>query len=271
MGTLRAVIRRVAGGIALVAVLVGVPAVAVVLVGWPLPTYVPDPGDVLVAIQQGNVPSTFVVNVLVVLLWVVWLQFAWVTLWEIVVNLRRAERNKPATRAPFVPRSVQGGASRLVASLFVAGVISAPSVGALGPVLPAAYASATAGPSAASDDVATHDAAEQAVWVVREGDTLWSVAESALGDGSRVGEILELNPSITSPRAVRSGVVLALPTGFGPAPCRPTEQRSRPLRQWTTTTCRSRPSRSVSATPCGTSPRDDSNSLETTTPRRWRP
>lgn len=214
MGTLRAVIRRVAGGIALVAVLVGVPALAVVLVGWPLPTYVPDPGDVLVAIQQGNVPSTFVVKALAVLLWVVWLQFSWATLWEIVVNIRRAERDKPATRAPFVPRSMQGGASRLVASLFVAGVISAPSVGALGPVLPATYASATAGPQAASDDVApTTDVAQQPAWVVREGDTLWSVAESALGDGSRVGEILELNPSITSPRAVRVGVVLALPTG----------------------------------------------------------
>lgn len=215
VGTVRALIKRVVVGLGLLAVLVGVPAMSLTLVGWPLPTYVPDPGDVLIAIQQGNVPSTFVLKALAVGLWIVWLQFAWATVWEIAVNLRRSDRGQMPARAPLVGRGVQGSASRLVASLFVASVITAPTVGTFAPIATAAaYSSPLPTPTSPDDaELRSPVVTPQLVWHVLEGDSLWGIAETALGDGSRVGEILELNPSIASPRAVRVGVVLILPPG----------------------------------------------------------
>ena len=47
-------------------------------------------------------------------------------------------------------------------------------------------------------------------WVVDHGDTMWSIAETTLGDGTRVGDIVALNPTI-SPRHLRDGHVLTLP------------------------------------------------------------
>lgn len=217
MGSLRSFGRRLAIGGALGLVLIGVPIMSIRLVGWPLPTYVPDPGDVLLAVQQGNIPSTFVVKALAAVLWVVWAQFAWATVWEIAVNVRRSERGERSTRAPLVGRAVQNGVARLVTSLFTAGVVAAPTVAPLlstGPV--AAYSaplltSAAAAPSLESQSSVRGES--RPAWHVQEGDTLWAIAEVALGDGSRVGEILELNPSLGSARALRPGTTLVLPGG----------------------------------------------------------
>lgn len=217
MGSLRSFGRRLAVGGALGLVLVGVPIMSIRLVGWPLPTYVPDPGDVLLAAQQGNIPSSFVVKTLAAVLWVVWAQFAWATVWEIAINMRRSERGERSTRAPLVGRAVQNGAARLVTSLFAAGVVAAPTVAPLlstGPV--AAYESTvdtSSAPAPGSASSAMSRTEIRPVWHVQEGDTLWAIAEAALGDGSRVGEVLELNPSLGSARAVRVGTALVLPNG----------------------------------------------------------
>lgn len=217
MGSLRSFGRRLAIGGALGLVLVGVPTMSIRLVGWPLPTYVPDPEDVLLAVQQGNIPSSFVVKALAAVLWVVWAQFAWAAVWEIAVNLRRSERGERSTRAPLVGRAIQNGAARLVTSMFAAGVVAAPTVA---PLLPTSAASAyetTASTTAAAAPSRGERSATRTeirpVWHVQDGDTLWAIAEKALGDGSRVGEVLELNRSLGSARALRAGTALTLPTG----------------------------------------------------------
>ena len=48
-------------------------------------------------------------------------------------------------------------------------------------------------------------------WTVHPGDTLWGIAAQSLGDGARVGEVIDLNPAITSARDIRAGQVLRLP------------------------------------------------------------
>ena len=59
-------------------------------------------------------------------------------------------------------------------------------------------------------------------WAVHEGDTLWHIAQTSLGDGSRAGDILELNPLLRSPRDVRPGQQLRLPAdGIIPPDRRP--------------------------------------------------
>ena len=217
MGSLRSFGRRLAIGGALGLVLAGVPIMSIRLVGWPLPTSVPDPGDVLLAIQQGNIPSSFVVKAIAAVLWLVWAQFAWATVWEIAVNLRRSERGERPTRAPLVGRVFQNGAARLVTSLFAAGVVAAPTVAPLLPTSAAAAYETTASTTAAAAQSLGERSATRTeirpVWHVQEGDTLWAIAEKALGDGSRVGEVLELNPSLGSARALRAGTALMMPTG----------------------------------------------------------
>jgi LysM repeat protein len=42
---------------------------------------------------------------------------------------------------------------------------------------------------------------------------MWDVAETVFGDGSRVGELLELNPHIGSARQLRPGQIIHMPVG----------------------------------------------------------
>lgn len=59
--------------------------------------------------------------------------------------------------------------------------------------------------------------ASGASYAVKPGDTLYKIAQSALGDGNRWQEILNLNKGILpSPERLGVGMVLALPTGAVP-------------------------------------------------------
>ena len=120
----RRAIRFLASLAAVVAMLIGVPALLIVAAGWPLPTYLPDPADVILAIEQGNIPSTFVVHALAVVGWIVWLQFAWAMLWELFVNARRMSDGGQAAPAPLVASKMHGAAARLLASLLTATGVS---------------------------------------------------------------------------------------------------------------------------------------------------
>lgn len=218
MNGVRRAIRFLASLAAVVAMLIGVPALLIVAAGWPLPTYLPDPADVILAIEQGNIPSTFVVHALAVVGWIVWLQFAWAMLWELFVNARRMSDGGQAAPAPLVASKMHGAAARLLASLLTATVVSSTAGTSL----------ALAGSTSASSTVsavqqhaiaAPHRPASVAAqstavcWRATSEDSLWSIAQTALGDGSRVGEILEANPLLTSPRSLRSGMVLQMPAG----------------------------------------------------------
>ncbi|MCU1366239.1 MAG: hypothetical protein JWN39_1878, partial [Ilumatobacteraceae bacterium] len=127
-----------------------------------------------------------------------------------------AARGQRTVSAPMVPRSIGNGMGRLVTLILSVGIIASSSR-----TLALAPASATPLPQRSSAVAAlvteTPTAQRQAqpsipmAWHVAPRDSLWSIAEAALGDGSRVHEIIDLNPTVNSPRDIRSGMVLALP------------------------------------------------------------
>lgn len=216
MTGVRRMMRLVAGAVAVIAVLCGLPAVLAAAAGWPLPTYVPVPADVVLAIEQGNIPSSFVLKALALVGWLVWAQFAWAVLWEVFVNLRRVSRGGVATPAPLVSSKLHTAAARLLASVLAATVVTGTtptSLALAGPLSISTFAPVSISPTSAPapSQAAPSDVPVAARWRVAADDSLWSIAEAALGDGSRVGEILELNPVLSSPRSVRSGMVLQLP------------------------------------------------------------
>lgn len=225
MRALVRLMRFVFGMVAVVAVLVGIPLLLVTIAGWPLPTYVPKPTDVMTAIEQRNIPSTFVVKALAVLLWLLWAQFAWASLWELAVNARRLGHNRDTIPAPLVHGGVQRGAARFIASLFTATVVTGSSISSLAsavspPMAAAVTAHATAGLASGPvthagpfDGHPGEGTEALPTWRVSKEDSLWDISQRSLGDGSRVGEILDLNPTLTSARSLRTGMVLRLPAG----------------------------------------------------------
>jgi nucleoid-associated protein YgaU len=57
------------------------------------------------------------------------------------------------------------------------------------------------------------DAARPKYYTVKDGDSLWSIAASKLGDGNRYDEILKLNNStVPDEDSLAAGVKLKLPT-----------------------------------------------------------
>ncbi len=51
----------------------------------------------------------------------------------------------------------------------------------------------------------------ESVYIVVEGDNLWSIAKKQLGNGTRYKEILALNPHITKDKPLAIGIKLKMP------------------------------------------------------------
>jgi DNA-binding SARP family transcriptional activator len=198
------VVRGLGAVSALVALLVGPPLLFASLVGWPLPTSIPDTEAIGVALRSG-VSDDVIVRALAVLGWVAWLQVAV----AILVELAAVARHRPSVRLPVLP-GLQGLAGRLVASVMMMTAAVSPSVASAAPAPPApivAYIdaptasaevlvpAAAPAPEAAMDEmVPSTTAVERAATVtVERHDSYWAIAERALGNGYRWREIRDLN------------------------------------------------------------------------------
>ena len=207
-----------AASVALLALLVGLPAVLLAL-GWgPTPSGLDGWWAALTTPDDGHLT----ILVLKVAAWIVWGLLAITITTEAVAALRGLE-------APKLPglRWSQAPARRLVAAallLFItvpaAGIETASAV----PDSPNPVASptVTAAPQPAKPARPTPSAVALSVDVpapvthtVKRGETLWSIAEHHLGSGSRYPEILKLNHELLRGKAqfLRPGWVLTLPAG----------------------------------------------------------
>lgn len=212
--------RRVQGVgalVVLVVIAVGVPALLVRIAGWPLPRSMPDFERMRVALVQGDIPAETVVKVLAIIVWLIWLQVMWALAWEVVVNVPRLAAGHRPSAAPLVVGPVGNGVGRLVALVMSIGLTVA-SIPSPAVALPRATASvgevgsvALTQPASPASVSATASFTPAPRWRVEKHDSLWRIAEAALGEGDRSNEILELNAWLTSPRDVRAGHVLVLP------------------------------------------------------------
>ena len=192
--------------ILLVLLLVGVPLLLVRTAGWPLPTAIPSTEAVGDALTRTGVPSTTLVKAVAVVVWLAWLQLVV----SVVTEVAAAWRGRRSARVPAAVAPVRQLAATLVSSVVAL-------VGALGPVgsagatttstLPLAQALAApavgASPQAIASSAADREGVPASTWTVQRRDTLWGIAQKALGQGERWREIASLNVG----REVAPGVV----------------------------------------------------------------
>lgn len=231
----RELVRGLAGFAGLVVLVVGVPAVLVVGVGWPLPHAVPSVAE-LHRLFTGHYHPTgsFYLRVIAIVAWVAWIEVSACAVAEV--------RAVIAGRRPWRVRFA-GPVQPMIAALVAAVVLALPpmrgGVPAHAPSLAAAL-SGTGGarrPVLVADElnghrskpravehserheVGAHGRAEPVTVTVRPRDTLWGLAEQYLGNPMDWREIFDLNVgkpqpgggSLSDPSLIRAGWVLELP------------------------------------------------------------
>lgn len=193
--------------IALLALVVGVPALLLVAAGPPpFPTSVPGAKDFA---QQLSIED--LVSVLLAIVWLVWLFFCACVVLEVIA----ARRGGLAAPVPL-GGPLQRLARVLVGALLLAGIVAGPATAASAATVsqaPSTTPTVSAGLLQASMDgqvqalddlaedravAAAEEQAAQKLYTVkapRDGyhDNLWDIAEKHLGDGLRYHEIFELN------------------------------------------------------------------------------
>ena len=210
---------RVMGLIAfgsIVVLVMGIPLLLARLAGWPLPQSMPDWRNVRRALIQGDIPADTVVKTLAIIVWIIWFQVVWALMWEIAVNVPRVTAGHRPRSAPFVALPLGDGIGRLVALVLAIGVAVASS-----PAPALALPSASSGahhpgglaraPVAVQELSATRQEPAVLRWKVDQSDSLWKIAETALGDGERADEILDCNRWLGAPRHLKAGQTLELP------------------------------------------------------------
>lgn len=228
--------KRVLGGLAslvvLIGLLVGIPAALVFFAGNPFPT-----GDELARVLSGpDVGGVFLVGTVLPLIgWLAWASMAIAILVEIPAQIRRI----PAPKLPGLGLQ-QKGASVLVGAIIAMVTIGGGATAATAAEVPAVPTSSVSQSvvqtststadetqEAAPVTTATQDQAAAPTYTVQDGDSLWQIAESQLGQGERWPEIANLNYGVEQPDGwsldsqhwLNAGWVLTLPADAAtPAP-----------------------------------------------------
>ncbi|WP_232547399.1 LysM peptidoglycan-binding domain-containing protein [Propioniciclava soli] len=207
-----------AASVALLGLLVGLPAVLLAL-GWgPTPSGLDGWWAALTTPDDGRLT----ILVLKVAAWIVWGLLAVTIITEAIAALQGLEAPKlPGLRWSQVPaRRLVAAALLLFITVPAAGIETASAVPD-GPN-PVASPTATAAPQLSkpagptpSAVALSANATPPVTHTVKRGETLWSIAEQHLGSGSRYPEILKLNHELLRGKAqfLRPGWVLTLPAG----------------------------------------------------------
>lgn len=224
---------RIKGLLALVgllAIVVGVPWLLVAIGAGPVPDEAPTLDGIWQALTSPDDGSVFL-TLFRYAAWLAWLFFVV----SLVLELYARATGNEAPRLPGL--SLPQGAARALVSAAALLFVTAPVVtawagsadaattagfGGSGSTISASTVeigatalSAAEGGSAVADSGSTteaRDAGPTKEHVVAQGETLWSIAETHLGDGARYPEIVNLNPgTITASHWISPGTTIDIP------------------------------------------------------------
>ena len=229
-------LKRGAALLTLLALVAGAPYLLWVLGKDLLPDHVPGLSDVWDSLTAQDTGALFM-GALVLAGFIAWAVFTLCVLIDIAGRItgRTWTLRIPGLRVP------QAAASSLISAVLAGsallGVTGTATAAAPLPPLPPAAAAAVAVPAAHLEEAQQHTLPTPIttapastpvgpVWTVREGDTLWSIAEKTTGDPLRYQEIFELNHATVQPDGGRLdtpetwlevGWTLRLPAGAATA------------------------------------------------------
>ncbi|MDP2773292.1 MAG: LysM peptidoglycan-binding domain-containing protein [Nocardioides sp.] len=220
--------QRLTGLAALVAVLgivLGLPALFLAINASPIPDHVPTLDGIKNALMAPD-DGTLVLGLFKVIGWVAWAFMALSLVVEAIARLRKVQ----APRLPGLgrPQAAARGLIGLAALLFIAAPIAAQPAtitsAAAAPVTVGHVNAGAADQAPAQQDVKVETKQERqhktVDHAVKPGESLWSIAEDHFGDGARYKELVELNRDLlgAQPSFLEPGWVLKLPAVNGGAP-----------------------------------------------------
>jgi len=214
-----------AASVAVLGIVLGLPALFLAIGASPIPDHVPTLDGIKNALMAPD-DGTLVLGLFKVIGWVAWAFMALSLVVEAIARLRKVQ----APQLPGLgrPQAAARGLIGLAALLFIAAPIAAQpatiTTAAAAPVTVGHVNAGAADQAAAQQDVKVETKQERqrktVDHAVKPGESLWSIAEDHFGDGARYKELVELNRDLlgAQPSFLEPGWVLKLPALTGGAP-----------------------------------------------------
>ena len=231
----RELVRGLASAASLCGLLLGVPILLILGVGWPLPQGTPSGSEALTALKTGAIPPSLILKPISLVIWVLWLQM----LAGVGIELWAHFHGRVAPRVSFIPLFMQRLSARLMGTVLVVALSMQHPGTALAdnkdllapPTLELHIAeswsvesndeSAPANPDTTTGEVLIIESPDPLplLHTVERHDSLRMLAERYLGDPNRWTEVFVLNQgqtqadggSLTDPARLRPGWQLVMP------------------------------------------------------------
>lgn len=220
MQMLRRTGRACGAALALLVLLVGVPAALVAAVGSPLPSRLPDFDQLRTGLNGATIGDDVLINVLACACWVIWILVVWSAAAESRAWLQGRSAGpvpfggfvQPIVRELIVSATLLFGTLRPSAAAQISYVTDRSTLAVVTPPAPAVELAARADQAVVSEPVG-------GTCTVKPRDNLWRLAEEHLGDGMRWREIWMLNKGLeqidgrhfNDSNLIRPGWVLRMP------------------------------------------------------------
>ena len=205
----REAIRCLASIALLPSLLIGIPILLIVGVGWPLSQEIPSGSDIFIAIKTGAIPPLIILKSISLVVWALWFQM----LVGVGIEAWAHLHGRVAPRVVFIPSFIQRFSARMMGTvLFLVFSIQNPGISL-------ADNQELLAPTTIEMDVESSET-KSLIHTVERCDSLRVLAERYLGDPDRWTEVFVLNQgqsqedgeSLTDPARLQPGWELIMPT-----------------------------------------------------------